>query len=69
MATFDLTQIKARYGIIGRDSRLDQVLDTALQVAKTNLAVFIQGESGTGKEIIRRINHEQSTATPKRDHP
>lgn len=66
MATFDLTQIKARYGIIGRDSRLDQVLDTALQVAKTNLAVFIQGESGTGKEIIPRIIHDHSLRKTKR---
>lgn len=66
MATFDLTQIKARYGIIGRDSRLDQVLDTALQVAKTNLAVFIQGESGTGKEIVPRIIHDHSLRKAKR---
>lgn len=66
MAGYDLTQIKARYGIIGRDARLDQVLDTALQVAKTNLAVFIQGESGTGKEIVPRIIHDHSLRKTKR---
>ena len=66
MAGYDLTQIKARYGIIGRDSKLDTVLDTALQVAKTNLAVFIQGESGVGKEIIPRVIHENSLRKTKR---
>ena len=66
MAGFDLTQIKQRYGIIGRDPKLDSVLDTALQVAKTNLAVFIQGESGTGKEIIPRIIHDHSLRKSKR---
>ncbi len=62
----DLTQIKQRYGIIGRDPKLDSVLDTALQVAKTNLAVFIQGESGTGKEVIPRIIHDFSLRKTKR---
>ena len=66
MAVTDLTQIKQRYGIIGRDPKLDNVLDTALQVAKTNLAVFIQGESGTGKEIIPRIIHDHSLRKTKR---
>lgn len=61
-----MTQIKQRYGIIGRDAKLDTVLDTALQVAKTNLAVFIQGESGTGKEIIPRIIHDHSLRKTKR---
>ena len=66
MAEMDLNQIKLRYGIIGRDARLDNVLDTALQVAKTNLAVFIQGESGTGKEVIPRIIHDHSLRKTKR---
>jgi len=55
-----------RYGIIGRDAHLDNVLDTALQVAKTNLAVFIQGESGTGKEVVPRIIHDHSLRKTKR---
>ena len=66
MAEIDLNQIKLRYGIIGRDARLDNVLDTALQVAKTNLAVFIQGESGTGKEVVPRIIHDHSLRKTKR---
>ena len=66
MAVTDLTQIKQRFGIIGRDPQLDSVLDTALQVAKTNLAVFIQGESGTGKEVIPHVIHEFSLRKSKR---
>ncbi len=62
----DLTQIKNRYGIIGRAPKLDAVLDTALQVAKTNLAVFIQGESGVGKEVVPRIIHDHSLRKTKR---
>ena len=66
MAKTDLEQIKRRYGIIGRDPRLDTVIDTALQVAKTDLAVFIQGESGVGKEVIPRIVHDHSLRKTKR---
>lgn len=66
MAEFDLNEIKRRYGIIGRDKKLDDVLDTALQVAKTNLTVLIQGESGVGKEIIPRIIHDNSLRKTKR---
>lgn len=66
MAANDLTQIKNRYGIIGRDNKLDAVIDTVLQVAKTNLAVFIQGESGVGKEVIPRVIHDNSLRKSKR---
>lgn len=66
MARIDLDQIKRRYGIIGRDPKLDTVIDTALQVARTDLAVFIQGESGVGKEVIPRIIHDNSLRKTKR---
>ena len=48
MAKKDLEDVKRRYGIIGRDPKLNTVIDTALQVAPTDLSVFIQGESGVG---------------------
>ncbi|MCD8303056.1 MAG: sigma-54 dependent transcriptional regulator [Prevotellaceae bacterium] len=60
MAKVDLKELKMRYGIVGRDEKLDRVLDTALQVARTNLSVLIQGESGVGKEAIPRIIHDFS---------
>lgn len=60
MAKSDLNELKMRYGIVGRDEKLDRVLDTALQIARTNLSVLIQGESGVGKEAIPRIIHDHS---------
>jgi len=60
MAKTDLKELKRRYGIVGRDEKLDRVLDTALQVARTNLSVLIQGESGVGKEAVPRIIHDHS---------
>lgn len=66
MNTTSLQDLKARYNIVGRDEKLDMALDTALQVARTDLSVLIQGESGAGKEIIPRIIHENSLRKTKR---
>ncbi len=66
MNTTPLQDIKARYNIVGRDEKLNAALDTALQVARTNLSVLIQGESGVGKEIIPRIIHDNSLRKNKR---
>ncbi len=60
METSALQNIKQRYRIVGRDEKLDLALNTALQVAATDLSVLIQGESGVGKEIIPRIIHDAS---------
>lgn len=60
MDTSALQDIKQRYRIVGRDEKLDVALNTALQVASTDLSVLIQGESGVGKEIIPRIIHDAS---------
>ncbi len=60
METSALQDIKQRYRIVGRDEKLDLALNTALQVASTDLSVLIQGESGVGKEIIPRIIHDAS---------
>ena len=66
MNTTPLQDLKARYNIVGRDEQLDMALDTALQVARTDLSVLIQGESGVGKEIIPRIIHDNSLRKTKR---
>lgn len=57
---------KAKYKIVGRDQRLYQALDTALQVAHTDLSVLIQGESGVGKEVVPRIIHDHSPRKTKK---
>lgn len=66
MRTTDIDSIKAKYGIIGRDQRLYRALDTALQVARTDLSVLIQGESGVGKEVVPRIIHDFSPRKTKK---
>ena len=66
MNTTPLQDLKARYNIVGRDEKLNMALDTAVQVARTDLSVLIQGESGVGKEIIPRIIHDNSLRKGKR---
>ncbi|MEZ5038334.1 MAG: sigma-54 dependent transcriptional regulator [Saprospiraceae bacterium] len=56
----NLQSVKQRYGIIGRSSKLDRALSTALRVAKTDLSILITGESGTGKEAFSKIIHDNS---------
>lgn len=58
------TQVKQRFGIIGKSAALDRAINTAVRVSGTDLTVMIQGESGVGKEIFSRIIHELS----KRKH-
>ena len=60
----DIKQAKTRFGIIGNDSELIRGINIALQVAPTDISVFVYGESGTGKENIPKIIHQNS----KRKH-
>ena len=57
-------QATQRFGIIGNSSLLDRSINIALQVAPTDISVFVSGESGTGKENIPKIIHQAS----KRKH-
>ncbi len=56
----ELQDIKQRFDIVGDDPRLNDALDTAMQVARTDLAVLVTGESGVGKEVIPQIIHQYS---------
>jgi DNA-binding NtrC family response regulator len=60
----DLQSIKNRFGIIGNSPALNFALNTAVQVAATDLTVLVVGESGVGKEVISQIIH----ATSSRKH-
>jgi len=55
-----LQSIKNRFGIIGNSPALNHALDTAIQVAATELTVLIMGESGVGKEAFSQIIHALS---------
>lgn len=52
--------VKQQFGIIGNDSTLLRAIDTAIQVAHTDLTVLVTGESGVGKEFFPKIIHSNS---------
>ncbi|MDQ7950035.1 MAG: sigma-54 dependent transcriptional regulator [Pedobacter sp.] len=57
----DIQDIKNRFGIIGASPLLNRAIDTARQVAPTDMSVLITGESGSGKEVFSHIIHQMST--------
>ncbi len=62
----DTQSIKNRFGIIGNAPALNHALNTAVQVANTDLSVLIVGESGVGKEVFSNIIHALS---PRKHNP
>ena len=62
----DIQSIKNRFGIIGNSPALNHALNTAVQVANTDLSVLITGESGVGKEVFSMIIHALS---PRKHNP
>lgn len=60
MAKQTVQQIKQRFGIIGVSPELERAIDTAQQIAPTDLSVLITGESGVGKENFPQIIHQYS---------
>ncbi len=60
MEITEIQRVKQQFGIIGNDAELLRAIDTALQVAKTDLTVLITGESGVGKEFFPQIIHTNS---------
>lgn len=57
----DIQSIKNRFNIIGNSPGLNNAINTAAQVAATDLTVLIIGESGVGKESFSSIIHSLST--------
>ena len=54
------------YGIVGRSSRMQEVIHTAELVAESKSTILITGETGTGKELVARAIHDRSA---QRDMP
>ena len=48
------------YGMIGRNPKLHQIIQTIRTTAPSDASVLIEGESGTGKELIAAAFHTQS---------
>jgi two-component system response regulator HydG len=53
-------------GIIGTSRVMQQVVQTARQVASSDIPVLIMGENGTGKELIARGIHNNSRRRKQR---
>ena len=60
MDSSKIQSVKQQFGIIGNDPELLRAIDTAIQVAHTDLTVLITGESGVGKEYFPQIIHQNS---------
>lgn len=60
-------EMEARIGkkFIGVSSKIKEVKDKALRVAKFNECVLISGENGSGKEIIAHLIHHASSRKDK----
>lgn len=56
----EVQKVKQEFGIVGNDAALLRAVDTAIQVAKTDLTILITGESGVGKEFFPKIIHKNS---------
>lgn len=55
-----------RAPILSRSQRMNELLNEALLVARSDASILIRGESGTGKELLARAIHQ---ASPRHDHP
>jgi len=53
-------------GIVGKSAGIQRVVQTARQVAASDIPVLIMGESGTGKELIARAIHATSKRRKER---
>ncbi|WP_165572128.1 sigma-54 dependent transcriptional regulator [Flavobacterium sp. KMS] len=51
--------------IIGKSKGLEQVIDLAQRVSKTDSTVLLMGETGTGKEVFAQAIHENSNRVGK----
>ncbi|MDA3786895.1 MAG: sigma 54-interacting transcriptional regulator [Desulfobacula sp.] len=55
-----LISSKGFHGMIGIDSKMQQIYKLINDIAPTDATVLIQGESGTGKEMVAGAIHKQS---------
>ncbi|SEP20942.1 DNA-binding transcriptional response regulator, NtrC family, contains REC, AAA-type ATPase, and a Fis-type DNA-binding domains [Flavobacterium sp. CF108] len=51
--------------IVGKSKGIEQVIDLAQKVAKTDSTVLLTGETGTGKEVFAQAIHENSNRVGK----
>jgi DNA-binding NtrC family response regulator len=62
----DIAGVKVGGGIVGRSHQVEDILETVLQVAPTEVPILIEGESGSGKDVIAKAIH---AASRRHDQP
>jgi DNA-binding NtrC family response regulator len=53
----EIARLKKSVGIVGRSHQMEDILETVIQVAPTEIPILIEGESGTGKDVIAQAVH------------
>ncbi len=61
-----LMEVSGFAGIVGTSRAMQQVMQTARQVAASDIPVLITGENGTGKELIAKGIHTNSRRRKQR---
>ncbi len=60
LSELSLSELQEKIGFFGRSPQIDELLQTIVLVAPTELSVLVIGESGTGKEVLANAIHELS---------
>jgi PAS domain S-box-containing protein/TyrR family helix-turn-helix protein len=60
-----IRNVKNVEGMIVSSDKMNELVDTAIRLAKVDSTIMITGESGTGKELIAGIIHKYSTRNEK----
>ncbi len=56
----EIETFKNNFGIVSKSRKIRDLIDIAMQVAKSDISVLLYGESGVGKEVFARAIHSFS---------
>ena len=63
--TASIEAIQKQIGFYGNSAEVEEIVQTLVTVAPTELSVLINGESGTGKEVVANAIHQLSKRAKK----
>jgi DNA-binding NtrC family response regulator len=58
-------EVKTAGGIVGRSAAIEEIVESVIQVAPTEVPILIEGESGTGKDVVAKTIHLASRRSEK----
>lgn len=59
-------EFQNNFGITGKSKQIKDLVDIAMQIAKSDISVLINGESGVGKEVFAQAIHGYSSRSQKK---